>query len=189
MLGSPAIAPPRLAPSVRYTPFSGAEDTLAAMQRMVHGPGGEKSVTVRRFTEWVVRGIEPKDYHGEILAIRHAFLSASPGRGGLPLFRYTNDPRHIEWLKSPERIVRELEQHGSALIDCDESTCLAATMALQLGRDAQLVGLGYGPQLTHVGVRVMEPKSNRWIWLDSVAGPRERAAAATSKKRVFWSLD
>lgn len=172
----------------RYGPFSGARDTLRKMHEHVLGDSGEPSVKVREFTEWVIAGVEPKDYLGEIVAIRNVFLQDSPFTG-TALFRYTNDPRHIEWVKTPERIVREIEQKGSALIDCDEATSLAATMALQIGRVAQFVALGFNGQLTHVALRVQEPKSGRWIWMDSVAGPRERHAAESAKQRLIWSLD
>lgn len=188
----PAAGPGFMGPMqtpVRYGPFSGARDTLRAMRELVLGPNGEKSLVVKTFTEWVLRDVEPKAYDSEIIAIRNVFLQDSPFRPGTPLIRYMNDPRHVEWIKSPERLVREIDQHGNAVADCDESSALAATMALQIGREVEFVALGFDGQLTHVGLRVREPKSGRWIWMDSVAGPRERDAAERAKQKLFWSLD
>lgn len=170
--------------------FRGPRDTLAAMTRIAHGPQGERSHLVRQFTEAVVREVQPKDYLGEILAVRNLFVQPSPKLPGVPLFRYTNDPRHVEWIKHPQRIVEEVLQHGTALIDCEEASCFKATMLLQLGREVEFVAVGFAPKaLTHVGVRVKEPKSSQWIWLDSVAGPREREAARRAVEVLPWSLD
>lgn len=171
------------------TPYEGARDTLQKMHDVILGAKGERSAIVRHFTEWVVRQVEPKDYLGEILAVRNSFLQQSPWLPSAPLFRYTNDPRHVEWVKTPERLVSEIHEHGSALADCDEVTAMAATMFLQLGREPELVALGYNGELTHVGLRVREPKTNQWIWVDTVAGPREREAIERAQQKLFWSLD
>jgi len=174
----------------RLRPFSGAEDTLRSMSRAALGDRGEKSFRVRQFAEWIVRDIEPKDYLGEIVAVRNVFVQRSPMRKGSALFRYTNDPLHVELVKDPERLVEEVELHGSTLADCDEIVCLAGTCCLQLGREVEWIALGFGggDQYTHVGLRVKEPKSGRWIWLDGVAGPREREAAMRATKVMPWSL-
>ena len=67
---------------------------------------------------------------------------------------------------------------------------MAATMCLQIGREVELVALGFEPgSLSHVGLRVKEPKSGVFLWLDGVAGPAERKAAARAKELVFKSLD
>lgn len=163
---------------------------MAAMERIALGPRGEQSPLVRQFCEWVTRDIWPKDYLGEILAIRNCFLQSSPTRPGTPLFKYSNDPRHTEWIKDPHRLVEEIHDHGATIADCDELALFAAVMGLQVGREVEFVALGFQPrQLTHVGTRIREPKSNTWIWVDPVAGPREREAAETAKEVLPWSLD
>jgi hypothetical protein len=159
------------------------------MERLALGPRGEQSPVVRQYTEEIVRDVWPKDYLGEILAVRNSFLQQSPKRPGR-LFRYMNDPRHVEWIKDPQRMAEEIDQYGSTVCDCEEIALMAAVMGLQLGREVELVALGFSPrQLTHVGARIKEPKSNTWIWVDPVAGPREREAAVTAKEVLFWSLD
>ena len=203
-MSSPWVLPPRSrygmrgfgalfggypAPPTRVTPFTGPAHTLEVMQDKALGPRGEQSILVRQFAEEVTRHLEPKDYLGEILAVRNVFLQRSP-QTGAPLFRYMNDPRHVELLKDPARLCEEIKLYGSTLCDCDEITCLAGTLCLVLGREVEWVALGFSPRaLSHVGVRAREPKSNRWIWLDAVAGPREADAAASAKNVVFWSLD
>lgn len=177
-------------PNSTVRPFRGPRDTLSTMATHVLGDRGERSMLVRQFTEWVLRDVHPKDYLGEIIAIRNCFVQYSPMRPGTPLFRYTNDPRHVEMVKDPERIVTEILQHGTCLLDCDDSAEMAATMLLQIGRKVELAAMGFVPDsLSHVGVRAEEPKSQRWIWLDGVAGPREREAAGRAKELLTWSLD
>jgi len=177
-------------PTAKLAPFRGARDTLRLMAEMTLGPRGEQSPVVRAFTTWVLRDVWPKDYNGEIIAIRNVFVQMSPWRPGTPLFRYTNDPRHVEFVKDPLRQVEEIIAGGTTAVDCDELSLMAATMALVIGREAEYVALGFAPDsLSHVGVRVREPKSNTWIWLDSVAGPRERDAANRATQILTWNLD
>jgi hypothetical protein len=177
-------------PTASIKPFRGAKDTLRLMSELALGDRGERSAVVRRFTEWIVRDIAPKDYLGEILAVRHSLVQPSPTRPGTPMFRYVNDPRHVEFVKDPQRMVEEIMQDGTTAVDCDEQALMVACMAMQIGRRPQFVALGFSPgQLTHVATRVQEPKSNEWIWMDSVAGPREREAAEKSKEILIWDLD
>lgn len=177
-------------PRSRLSAYGGAADTLHAMARAALGPRGEQSAVVSRFKSAVTGRIQPKDYLGELLAVRNVMVQPNP-MTGQALFRYTNDPRHVELIKDPQRLVEEIQQFGTAECDCDESSAFVAAVALQLGRQVQFVALGFGDgqQLTHVGVRALEPKSSRWIWLDSVAGPREREAAMRARKIVFYDLD
>lgn len=175
--------------AVSKAPFQGPKTTLNQMRDFTLGNEGEKSMLVRQFVEWFLQGVQPKDYLGEIIAIRNVFVQPSPYNPSLSMFRYTNDPRHVEMVKSPERCVREILQNGTSLVDCDDIATCAATFALQCGREVEIVALGFAPgQLSHVGVRVKEPKSGRWIWLDGVAGPREREAAARAKTVIIESL-
>ncbi len=160
------------------------------MSEKALGARGERSMLVRHFTSWVTSDIWPKDYLGEILAIRNLFVQLSPWRPGTPLFKYTNDPRHVEVVKDPQRMVEEILDQGTTEVDCDEIALMAGTMAMQKGREVEWVALGFEPDvLSHVGTRVREPKSDRWIWLDGVAGPREREAVERARELLVWSLD
>lgn len=177
-------------PTAELRPFAGARDTLSLMAQQALGDHGERSTLVRAFTTWVVGDLWPKDYLGEILAIRNILVQPNPSRPGSVLFRYTNDPRHVEFVKSPMRMVTEIIEQGTTAVDCDELALMAATMLLQVGRKVEYVALGFAPDsLTHVGLRAQEPKSQSWIWIDAVAGERERAAAEGAQQLLVWSLD
>lgn len=177
-------------PAATYRPYRGPQDTLEMMASHALGDHGERSIIVRRFTEWVIGQVFPKDYLSEILSVRFVFTQYSPTMPWVPLIRYTSDPLHVEFIRTPQRCVQDIIESGFTTVDCDESACLAAAMLLQLGRSVELVAMGFAPnQLSHVAVRVKEPKSGRWILLDGVAGPREREAAGKAKEILIRSLD
>lgn len=179
-----------LLPTSAVKPFRGAKDTLALMTTMALGDRGERSMKVHHFAQWVTRDVWPKDYLGEIISLRNAFVQLSPWRPGVPLIRYVNDPRHVEVVKDPERMVDEILESGTTQADCDEIALLAGTLGLHLGREVEWVALGFEPDsLSHVGTRIKEPKSDRWIWVDGVAGPKEISAAQRAKQILIWSLD
>lgn len=162
--------------------FRGSSDTLQKMREQVWGPRGEKSLVVRTVTEQIVRELFPKDYLSEILAIRN-WCTVN--------LRYTNDPLHVEWIKDPQRLVEEYLAHGRAVADCDEIAELIACMALQLGRRAELVAVGFGSPgaYSHVFTRVQEPKTSQWIVTDPVAGTDTEQMLARVTTFEVWSLD
>jgi hypothetical protein len=177
-------------PPATVQAFRGPKDTLDKMAEAALGARGEQSFLVRQFTEWLLRGVQPKDYLGEILAIRNVLVAPSPFVEGIALFRYVNDPRHVEMVKDPERQVTEIMEQGSTLVDCDDYSTMAATMALVIGRAVELVAMGFEPgSLSHVAVRIQEPKTKQWIVVDGGAGPREREAASKAKELMVRSLD
>lgn len=113
--GRPQLGAP---PQAVVRAFRGPRDTLAKMAEHALGDYGERSMLVRQFTEWVTRQVWPKHYLGEILAIRNVFVQPSPWVPHAPLFKYTNDPRHVELVKTPERMVREIRESGQTVVDC-----------------------------------------------------------------------
>lgn len=137
---------------------------------------------VRSLAETITRELQPKDYLGEILAIRN-FATEH--------IRYVNDPLHVELVKDPERLIEEMAAHGKAAGDCDDIACFIGTLALCVGRMAEFVVVGFeGPgSYSHVFTRVLEPKSNNWIVCDPVAGSQESRMLSRVKTFETWSLD
>jgi hypothetical protein len=166
-------------PGVNLTPranvqlgaFRGTAQTVEKMLEAALGPEGERNYKVRTWAESITRWVSPKDYLSEILALR-AWATPDPVHGPL---RYTNDPLHVELVKTPFRVLLEVEQTGRALVDCDDIACILASLGMCLGRKASFVIAGFNnnPQFTHVFCRLLEPKSGKWIVLDPVAGSRE----------------
>jgi hypothetical protein len=170
------------APPTTYAPFRGPETTVNEMRRAILGDRGERSVLVRSFTEELIRGLQPKDYLGEILAVRY---------GVAERVRYTNDPVSVEWVKDPQRMVEEINANGLAIGDCDDQTTLMATMGRQLGRRVELITVGFGiiGSFSHIFARIEEPKSSRWIVCDPVAGTRESRMLSTVTTWKTWRID
>lgn len=171
-----------LQPPHTLSGFTGAPDTVRAMIRAAQGPRGEKSMLVRSVVERITANMQPKDYLGEIVAIRNWVAEN---------VRYLNDPLHVELVKDPQRLIEEYVSTGQAVGDCDDMACLIATMCLQLGRVAEFVIVGFGEQghYSHVFTRVLEPKSGKWIVCDPVAGTDERKMLERVTTFETWSLD
>lgn len=169
-------------PPSKISPFRGPETTINEMRRAVMGARGERSVKVRSFCEDIIRRLQPKDYMGEILALRYAVAEFS---------RYTNDPVSTEWVKDPERQVDEIRATGRTVVDCDEEALLLAALWRQVGREVEWVTVGFGQPgvYSHVFARAKEPKSGKWIVGDPVAGTTEDRMLARVSTYKFWRID
>ncbi len=162
--------------------FEGSTDTLVAMIEAIQGPRGEQSIVVRTQVEQIISRMNPKDYAGEIVAVRNWAAEN---------IRYTNDQLHVEMVKTPQTLVEEVQQRGVAVGDCDDIACLIGCMHLCLGREAQLLPVGFGAigHLSHVFERCKEPRTGMWIVCDPVAGTREREMLEKITTYQIWSLD
>ena len=175
---------PNLEPGVPWLgAFRGTDDTLSLMIDYARGPEGEKNAWVRQWAEKIVKDIAPKDYLSEILAIR--------GWATSPWLRYTNDARHVEQLKTPYRILLEIQKNGVSLVDCDDIATLIAALAMQLGREVRygMAGFAGDGEFTHVFACVKEPRSQIWIVCDPVAGTRELEMLRSAKITKTVSVD
>ena len=174
----PGVTPPQY----QLSGFNGSRDTLQAMVAAALGPRGEKSALVRSATEQAIGRLFPKAYLDEILAICYWVWQHVV---------YVNDPLHVELLKDPERLIREIQERGYARGDCDDIACLIGAMALQVGRQAQFVVVGFGGpgEYSHVFTRVQEPRTKQWIVCDPVAGSDPRRMLDRVRAKQFWSLD
>lgn len=169
-------------PPTRIGPFRGPTTTIDTMRELCLGSRGERSMMVRGATEYAIRRLQPKDYLSEILAVRY-FVAER--------VRYANDPSAVEMVKDPQRMIEEIQRHGVAIGDCDDSALLIATMWRQLGREAEWVTVGFGAQnhFSHVFGRAREPKTQRWIVGDTVAGTREASMLARVTTWHAWKID
>ena len=98
-----------LAPPHTIRAFRGPEDTIRTMVGLVKGQRGEHSVYLRSLTEQVTRGLQPKDYFSEIIAVRNFCTER---------IRYMNDPLTLELVKDPQRLAEEIVAKGKAVGDC-----------------------------------------------------------------------
>jgi hypothetical protein len=169
-------------PPTRFGAFRGPQTTIDTMRQLCLGSRGERSMLVRGAVEYCTRGLLNKDYLSEVLSIRN-FVAER--------VRYQNDPVGLELVKDPQRLVEEMARYGIAVGDCDDMALLLATMARQLGREAEFITVGFGPpnHFSHVFARVKEPKTGKWIVLDPVAGTRETPMLARVTTWRPWKID
>ena len=148
---------------------------------MCIGPRGERSMLVHSLKNHIVRGLQPKDYLSEILAVRNFAAER---------IRYSNDALTVEQVQDPERSSQQIVQHGRAVGDCDDLALWIATICRQLGREAQFVTVGFGPpgRYSHVFSRAKEPKSGQWIVLDPVAGSDEGTMLRRVTTYRIWDI-
>jgi len=168
-------------PITQLSKFEGARTTLSSMVEACQGLRGEKSPLVRELAEKIIGKIYSKDYCSEILAINYWTTKN---------VYYTNDPLHVEYLKDPARIAEEYMKNGFSRGDCDDMACFIATLGLILGRNSELVVVGFqSNSLSHVFCRIKEPKTQKWIVCDPVAGDTVTSMLKKIKNYEIWSCD
>lgn len=129
----------------------------------------QKFYHVRKLAEEVCRGLRPKDYVSEALAILR-FVESNT--------RYTRDPRAIELVKAPYVVVSQLKSGQKPALDCDDQAALIAALALMVGFEVRIVIVAFDNlfykgerQYTHVFCQVREPRTRAWLTLDPVPAP------------------
>lgn len=166
-------------------PYGGAAHSFEAMREMARQ--GEAHPAVRRWAIETTRGVTPKDYLSEVAALYYEIART---------VRYVRDPRHTEFVEHPAVM---LAQRAG---DCDDQAAGLGTGAKVLARQAaanvglamaagaignrvQFTAVGFKPPmrpgaqgLSHVFVRVRDPRSGEWAVVDPVAGPLTRKMIA-----------
>ena len=172
-----ADAPPQV-----LAHFNGPSDTIRLMIRLCLGDRGERSILVRTMKDHIVRELQPKDYLGEILAVRNFAAER---------IRYSNDAVAVEQVQDPQRICEQILERGKAVGDCDDIALWIAAMCRQLGRETEFVTVGFGDpgHYSHVFTRVLEPRSGEWIVCDPVAGTTEASMLSRVKTWKAWKID
>ena len=149
--------------TVNRIPFGqgGTIATLDAMERAVLQGLHDPAVVL--YAQEIVRGIPEHDLDREIDAV---FRKARED------FRYTRDPLGVELVKTPTFILREIEGHGWAALDCDDASVWLAALLRSVGiatRFKAIRGSRRRPQdFSHVYVEA-QGRGGRWIPLDPIA--------------------
>jgi len=176
-----AATPIADAPPTVLRPFRGPEDTVRAMAEAIVGRRGEQSTLVRGVKDHIIRNVQPKDYLSEIVAVRN-FAHEK--------VKYSNDALGVEQVSDPERTADQIVKHGTAVEDCDGIATFIGALTRQLGRDTEIVIVGFGApgHYSHVFIRAKEPKSGKWIVLDPVAGTDEESMLARVTTYKIYGL-
>lgn len=179
------------ADSVKSWDYLGTPQTVVKMFEISDGDRGQRSFKLRERAENIIRYVRPKDYWSEVLAIYYWTCG--------PQFRYTRDPRKVEQIKDPLRILWEIDRYGSSLVDCDEYSTFLRSAIGSIGGRTRFATVGFRPKgdgkinlqlfddpifnlmtsphprlpgpFTHVFAQALKP-GGIWVTIDPVAGPR-----------------
>jgi transglutaminase-like putative cysteine protease len=142
---------------VQHLPAPSPLETMQWMGKFIRD--GQLDSRLRALAEKIVQGLLAHDYLSEYAAILNWIRTN---------IRYTRDPRTVEQIKRPGRIV----ETGNA--DCDDMSILSGTLAGILGGKVRLVAASFqgkgAKSLTHVWAEAFEPARGCWVVLDPVPG-------------------
>jgi transglutaminase-like putative cysteine protease len=131
----------------------GRAGTLAVLKAMREiTRKGKTNPAVFDLSREIVKNIPPKKWGQEVAAVF---------RWVRDNIRYIKDPRNIETLHTPEKILEYAQG------DCDDQSILLATLLETIGHPARFVAVGFAPD-TFSHVYVETKIGNRWIPLDPI---------------------
>lgn len=194
---------------IKSEEYRGTPQTVVKMFEAADGDRGQRSFRLRERVEKVIRYLRPKDYWSEVLAVYYWACG--------PQFRYTRDPRKVELIKDPTRMLWEIDNYGATLVDCDEFTTFLRAALGTIGAKTRVVTVGFKPRgnkkpnprlfedpvfnlissphprlpgpFTHVFAQALKP-GNIWVTVDPVAGPRTSNMHRRVKQyRIYESED
>ena len=165
-------------------PFRGAPHTVDLIKR--YALESQRQPIVRLTAEEIVSGLYAKDYASEIQAVYHFVVSHT---------RYANDPRTIELVRRPERLLQDIVAGKKPSTDCDDMVTLEAALLLALGRSVRIVTAAFNNaffrgkrQYSHVYLQAQEPRSKKWVTLDPVAAEETGPMLRKIKALKVWSV-
>jgi hypothetical protein len=136
-------------------PFPTTPETVHWMAHFART--GAKDQRVRGLAEQIVRGITPKDYLAEALAV---------GRWVEVHVRYLRDTTSVELVQHPAHTI----EAGAG--DCDDMATLIGALLLSIGHKVAFVTVAFANgQWSHVFAQIYDPKSGQWVVIDPVAQP------------------
>jgi len=139
---------------------------------------------VRETAEDIIRAISEKNWNDEITAI-YEWVKNN--------MRYTRDYSNVEYIKTPERHLRDIAERGLAFGDCDDHVTLLGSLLYAVGYVTRIVIIqskgntegGYN----HIYLYVNIPQTNNWVSLDATAKDKPFGWESDFiKRKVFNSI-
>jgi hypothetical protein len=154
----------------------GTVATVDAMERAV--AQGLRDPDVILYAQDLVRHVPERDRVAEASELFRAVRE---------VLRYTNDPLGVELVKTPTFILREIERHGRATLDCDDASVWLATLLRAVGiptRFKVIRGSRTNPdEFTHVFVEALI--HGRWVPFDPIA---RQFPAGAAPRALYGSM-
>lgn len=135
---------------------------------------GAKDQRIRGLARQIVRGIAPKDYLAEGLAI---------GRWVEVNIRYLRDTTSVELVQHPSHTI----DVGAG--DCDDMCTLIGALLLSIGHRVAFVTVAFGNgEMSHVFCQVLDQRSGNWVVIDPVAAPDVRGMLRRVRKYKIYPV-
>ncbi len=144
------------------------------MEQLARGRRGALSLALRLAIEDVIRYVRPRDQLSMLAAIHNWFDRR---------YHFVRDPRDVEQVKDPLRLLYEIRKYNRAVGDCDDASTFIDGSARTVGIDSRIVRTGFRPltpaqemgdergRYSHV-LAVGYDQFGRPIVVDPVAGKR-----------------
>jgi predicted transglutaminase-like cysteine proteinase len=119
----------------------GIDQTVDQMERVMLASLGNQEIRMR--AEQIVSMVAPNDRMGEAEAV-YQFVR--------DYVRYTKDPAGMEYVQTPQHILKMIDERGQAYGDCDDKTVLGLSLLKNLGFEVAIRVASYraSGQFTHV---------------------------------------
>lgn len=164
-------------------PYRGAPTTVGVIKDAMLN--AQESYEVRELAEDICGEIAAKDFRSEPLAIYYFFLTHT---------RYMRDPRTIELVRDPIRVIQQIKEGRRPSVDCDDLTAAIGTVCLSVGCPVQICTVAfkhmfYGKerQYSHVFCQAKDP-SGVWLVLDPVAGKKTKEMLGRVVAAKTWTV-
>lgn len=134
---------------------AGTFQSLSAMRAAIDAD--RTSPLVRNAAVQAVAGAPERNFTSELTGILEYVRER---------VRFTRDPLDVEYVQSPDFLLRAIRQDGTAAGDCDDSAVLFAALAEAVGYETRFAVLGgAGENFSHVIVEVRDT-AGRWVSVD-----------------------
>lgn len=166
-------------------PYRGAPTTVGVLRDSILD--AQNDYAVRELAEEICVGVQAKDYVSEPLAIFY-YVSTH--------VRYMRDPRTVELVRDPAKLVAQLHDGIRPSGDCDDLTALIGALCMSAGCQVRICTVAFKHmfyqserQYSHVFIQAKDPRSGEWITLDPVAGKRTKEMLNRVVAATTWAVE
>src|SRR5579863_824044 len=134
--------------------------SINTVNRMVDAiKKGSNDQFVRDWAEHMVENVPPRDHYAEAKAI-FDFLQSNT--------RYANDPRGLEYFKTPNLVLKRISAGRKPSLDCDDYAVTGLSLLRSLGYRTGIRIAGYGADKEFTHVYGMVNIDGKWVSFDPV---------------------
>lgn len=139
---------------------------------------------VRKVAELWTAKLVDRDYLSEALAFVHGVERNC---------RYFRDPRTVELVKSPTLVAEQILDGEIPQLDCDDMGAFIGSLSSSSGAKVRIACGAFQHafyngerQYSHTWPEVEEPRTQKWIVCDAVAGPKTKQMLSRLVAVRYW---